>query len=85
MHLVGPAIYNGTNTRVTHRFAGTANETLVFEYAEEPGGPYRDHAFGGYAATIQSDADGIFQLSVTEPGNKVSLWNAKMFFRVRRP
>jgi len=85
MHLVGPAVYDGTKTRVTHRLAGTAHETLIFEYSEEPGGPFRNHTVGGYAATIQSDADGIFQLSVTEPGNKASLWNSKMFFRARRP
>jgi hypothetical protein len=85
MHLVGPAIYNGTNTRVTHRFAGAANEALVFEYAEEPGGPFRGHTIGGYAATIQSDADGLFQLTIIEPGNRAAAWNSKMFFRVRRP
>ena len=87
MHLVGQAVYDSASgtTRVTHLFVGTPNGSLIFEYTEHPSAPFRDCATGGYAPVIQSDATGIFQLSINEPGDKATLWNSKMFVRARRP
>ena len=87
LHLVGNALYQAATdtTRIVHRFSGPPNQSLVFEYTEQPGSAFRGAAQGGYAASVQSDANGIFELSITEAGNKAALWNSKMFFRVRRP
>lgn len=87
LYLVGNAVYQSATdtTRIVHRFSGPPNESLVFEYTEQPGSAFRGAAQGGYAASIQPNANGIFELIITESGNKAALWNSKMFFRVRRP
>jgi len=87
LHSVGRAVYEPSTdlTRVTHQFIGHAHETAVFEYAEDIGTPFRDHAEGGYAPRIQADDRGIYELTITGHGNLEAPWNRRMFFRVRRP
>jgi hypothetical protein len=87
VYLPGHAIYDpvtGT-TRVTHRLAGLPGEGVVFVYTPDLATPYRNHSIGGYAPVITSDADGIFQLTITEPGNHAAAWNSRMFFRASWP
>ena len=87
MHLAGHATYDSSTatTRVTHRFAGTPGDVVAFVYTPELGAAYRNHTIGGYAPAITADADGIFQLTITEPGNHAAAWNSRMFFRAMWP
>lgn len=87
LHLPGHAIYDPitASTRVTHRLLGPPGEGVVFVYTPDLATPYRDHSIGGYAPVITSDVDGIFQLTITEPGNHAAAWNSRMFFRASWP
>jgi hypothetical protein len=87
IHLPGHATYDPSTatTRVTHRFAGTPGDVVAFVYTPELGSAYRNHTVGGYAPAITADADGIFQLTIIEPGNHAAAWNSRMFFRAMWP
>jgi regulation of enolase protein 1 (concanavalin A-like superfamily) len=87
LHAVGLAVYDMTSgtTRVTHRLAGRAYESVAFEYTGDLGSPFRDHVSGGYPPKIQADSEGIYELTISEPGDKTALWNRRMFFRARWP
>jgi hypothetical protein len=87
LHAIGLAVYdiNAEATSVTHWFAGRAHETVAFEYTGDIDAPFRDHTDGGYAPAIQADDGGIYQLTITEPGDQAARWNTKMFFRARWP
>ncbi len=87
LHAIGLAVYdiNANTTSVTHWFAGRAHETVAFEYTGDIDAPFRDQTDGGYAPAIQADDGGIYQLTITEPGDQAARWNTKMFFRARWP
>lgn len=87
MFLPGNATYDpiGASTRVTHLFVGKPGESVSFVYTPELSAAYRDHTDGGYSTAVTADADGIFQLTITEPGNHAAAWNSRMFFRAFWP
>jgi hypothetical protein len=74
----GTATFDGSNTTVTHTFTGTPNATGIFEYK----GELTDAAWTG-TSEVSSNAEGVFTLVITSPGNLTTNWNGSMFFRIQ--
>jgi hypothetical protein len=78
---VGVATYSSGNdtTSITMGFNSVPNQNLLVEYSTDL------NTWAPYASNpVFTGATGSFAVTVTAPGNQVTLWNAAMFFRATR-